>query len=143
VDKFAKSKSRMVTANFSDFEIRYLHQWNRLADPSDGLTHEIWANLVRVAEKLEEIRNILGVPLVITSWYRPLHYNHIIGGAKRSAHVEGLAVDFRTKGMSCDRARELLEPLLEDLGIRMERNPGSSWVHIDLRKPIGERYFLP
>lgn len=42
----------------------------------------------------DELREILGVPLVVLSGYRSSEYNREIGGAPGSYHVLGLAVDF-------------------------------------------------
>lgn len=53
------------------------------------------ANLARVADTLEQVRAALGnLPVVISSGYRCPALNTAIGGAKNSAHILGLAVDF-------------------------------------------------
>jgi len=72
-------------------------------------------------------------------------YNALVKGAPSSMHKKGLAVDFSVVGMSCDDVRVLLSMKLKELGIRMERNPGSNWVHVDLRPVVNDadRYFHP
>ena len=50
------------------------------------------------AGRMEKIRNIVGQPLTINSWYRSPNLNRIIGGSTTSAHRDGLAVDFAIKG---------------------------------------------
>jgi peptidoglycan hydrolase-like protein with peptidoglycan-binding domain len=50
-----------------------------------------------LAEKLQTVRDKLGVPLTITSGYRCLTHNNKIGGSKSSKHLYGLAADWRTK----------------------------------------------
>lgn len=50
------------------------------------------------ADRMEKIRNIVGQPLTINSWYRSPNLNRIIGGSTTSAHRDGLAVDFTIKG---------------------------------------------
>ena len=57
------------------------------------LTPEHHFNLQRVADKLEELRNILGCSIRINSGYRPASLNEAIGGSKTSAHIYGLAAD--------------------------------------------------
>ena len=42
---------------------------------------------------LDELRELVKEPLIITSSYRSVEYNRAIGGAKRSMHLKGKAVD--------------------------------------------------
>ena len=59
------------------------------------------ANLRRLCVLiLEPLREALGRPIRITSGYRSPRVNQIIGGAKNSAHVFGLAADIEIEGMS-------------------------------------------
>jgi hypothetical protein len=51
-------------------------------------------NLKYLAERLEAVRALLGVPLQITSGYRAPAVNAGIGGARDSQHCLGLAADF-------------------------------------------------
>lgn len=51
-------------------------------------------NLLMLAEGLERVRTILGMPMRINSGYRSPKLNTGIGGAKNSAHTEGRAADF-------------------------------------------------
>lgn len=53
-------------------------------------------NIEYAAKRLDEVRNLLGKPLSIQSWYRSEKVNKKAGGAPRSAHLQGLAIDFRT-----------------------------------------------
>lgn len=102
------------------------------------------ANLYRVAAALERVRVICGDrPIVIHSGLRTPEYNKKTGGAQKSAHLEGLAVDFHVVGMSCDDVRAELLAYLGMEGWRVEINPGANWVHLDLREPGfgGRRYF--
>lgn len=60
-------------------------------------THE--ANIINLAKELERVRRSLG-PLRITSWYRPEPWNSKAGGASRSQHLTGAAVDFMCKNLT-------------------------------------------
>jgi hypothetical protein len=55
---------------------------------------EIVVNLRRLAVVLEEVRALLDAPVLVSSGYRSVALNRAVGGAKNSAHVRGLAVDF-------------------------------------------------
>ena len=81
--------------------------------------------------------------MFITSWWRPKKYNDLIGGAKKSWHITGGACDFTCFGISADKIREILEPYLDDLDLRMEDLPGSNWVHLDDKETDGARFFRP
>jgi hypothetical protein len=51
-------------------------------------------NIPKTAVKLEKVRTLLGVPIIVSSWYRNPTLNAAIGGAKNSDHMYGRAVDF-------------------------------------------------
>jgi hypothetical protein len=115
------------------------------------------ANIIRMASVMDAVRELVDSPISVHVWIRPTssnipdndhngeNYNSLVGGASRSAHISGLACDFDVKGSTCDEIRALLEPKLEELGARMERKPGSGWVHLDVAPvpPGGHRYFTP
>lgn len=46
-------------------------------------------------DKLQRLRDRLGVPLIITSAYRSPEHNRAVGGAKNSYHMRGVAFDIR------------------------------------------------
>lgn len=52
------------------------------------------ANLQMLANTLEEIRELLGYPIKVSSAFRSQELNAVVGGAKNSAHLDGLAADF-------------------------------------------------
>ncbi len=47
------------------------------------------------AERLDEVRVALGVPILVSSWYRCADLNRAIGSKNTSQHILGEAVDFR------------------------------------------------
>lgn len=63
--------------------------------------HEIWPTryydrLFRLAYILETLRMSCGnYPIKVTSGYRSPEHNKLVGGAARSQHMQGRAVDFR------------------------------------------------
>ena len=54
-----------------------------------------YETLLRLVMILEQVRNRFGI-VRITSAYRTVAHNSAIGGASRSWHVKGRAVDFTT-----------------------------------------------
>jgi hypothetical protein len=47
-----------------------------------------------LAAILEEVRVVVGVPLIISSGYRCARLNVAVGGSANSAHIRGMAADF-------------------------------------------------
>ena len=45
--------------------------------------------------KLHDLRERLGIPMIITSAYRSPSHNRAVGGASRSKHMEAIAFDVR------------------------------------------------
>jgi hypothetical protein len=133
---------------FSVKEALWLPTWNRMADENDGLDDNIKNNLTTLFAQMDHVREFFACPIVVHCAFRPAAYNQLVGGAKSSPHMEGMAVDFHVSefndGPGCDKVRELLEPSLEALQMRMEKNPGGNWVHLDRREPgPGGRFFKP
>lgn len=125
--------------NFKWREALYLESMDMYALPEEDIAN----NIMATADKMQAIRNILGAPIHVTSWYRPQKYNEYIGSkSKKSYHIQGLACDFHVSGMLPDAVRELLLDFLVGLDIRMENLPGANWVHIDLGIPNNKRRFF-
>lgn len=86
-------------------------------------------NLRRVAEVLEQVRALVGEPVEISSGYRCPMLNLAVGGAKNSAHVQGLAADINVRGM----APRALAALIRDSEIQFDQLIyEGTWVHIGL-----------
>lgn len=64
--------------------------------PSDTVI----ANMVKTAAGLEEVRALLGEPMIINSWFRSLLLNRAIGSSDTSDHRQGWAVDFKCKSIA-------------------------------------------
>lgn len=141
-----------ISKYFTVSDALMLREWKRLANSDDGLTEEIKANILKTAAKMDAIREFLNKPILVKSWLRPPKYNVAIGGAAKSAHMDGLAIDWWTdqngdgqlNGDDCDELKKILMPKLREWGIRMEDNgKGARWIHIDLRPVKNLRFFKP
>jgi hypothetical protein len=141
--------SAKISNHFTVKEATYLPSWGVCHQPSD----EEKANICKQAEKMDMIRDFLGLPIKVHVWIRPgaancpgnehdgEDYNALVHGAPASAHKIGAATDWDC-GENCDDTRAKLLPKLEEFGIRMERRDGSNWVHNDYAAPHPNRYFL-
>ncbi len=128
-----------VTANFTVKEACWLPTWGKLHNP----TKREQEALQQTCALMEKIRTVLGRPISVHCMIRPTEYNKLIGGAKQSPHIKGLACDFSVEGLSCDDVRTWLLPFLDFWKARMEDKPGSNWVHVDLINTSGQRFFTP
>jgi zinc D-Ala-D-Ala carboxypeptidase len=57
-------------------------------------------NLQRLAEFLEDVRSVLGKPIIIDSGFRSPEVNQAVGSTSVSQHLRGCAADFRVHGMT-------------------------------------------
>lgn len=146
-----------ISKFFSVREALWLPTWNKLASAGDGLNKEAEDALVFLFEKMDVVREFIGIPIFVHVAYRPVAYNTEIGGAKDSAHIaragniaavdwSSVVVSDMSPGENCDTLRQAIEPMLEQWGLRCEENPpGSPWIHLDTM-PVpegGHRVFLP
>lgn len=131
-----------VSRYFTVKEMLWLPSWSRLATEADGLNDEVKANLIKLANVMDQVREYLGKPVRVHVTYRPEEYNRQIGGALRSAHTLGLAMDFDV-GEDCNETRQTLLPKLEEFNLRME-NINGQWVHLGADwQPGKSRFFKP
>lgn len=84
-----------LTPHFTRAELNY----------DSAPTATVRANLQRLAELLEDVRETLGVPLRVTSGYRSPATNAATAGASAtSQHLDGSAADVVPVGMALDVA---------------------------------------
>jgi uncharacterized protein YcbK (DUF882 family) len=93
--------------------------------------HKISKELV---DTLQKLRDELGEPLEITSGYRDPEHNKAIGGAPKSQHVLGNAVDLKCSNM--DKLYELCEKYFMAVGDGRK----IGFIHVDLRKNKQRRW---
>ena len=93
---------------------------------------EVVDNLNRLAYYLDGIRTKYGKPLTITSGFRSIQLNKVVGGVTNSQHTKGLAAD-----IVCDDMNKLFS-IIQETGdfdqLIMEHRTGSSsqWVHVSI-----------
>ena len=109
-------------------------------------------NLIEASNELwQPVRDYLGYPMVISSGYRSPKLNKAIGGAKNSAHLHGLAIDFVVPGFG--DTRKIIRALnqffkekniaFDQLILEYPNSPGS-WVHLGYKHSSGaqrKQYF--
>jgi len=89
------------------------------------------ANLVRLAEFLEKVKEVLGgKPIIVNSAFRSAEVNRAVGSSDKSQHRHGCACDFRVPGMTPDEVVKAI--LASDLTFDQCIREFNSWVHISI-----------
>ena len=89
-----------------------------------------------LAEKLQRIRDALGVPLKITSGYRCIVHNasKAVGGSRTSKHLYGFAADWRTLNRTVNPvALGIIAQAVGFGGIGIYWHPKAAMCHADTR----------
>jgi hypothetical protein len=99
--------------------------------------------LTKLAEMLERVRSLLGVPVVVTSAYRSPQVNAAVGGRTSSDHCKGMAADIvAPRYGNAYAVASAIAPHISTLGIGqllLEGIKGKQWVHLSIDpvdKPI-------
>ena len=88
-------------------------------------------NIIKAAGAMQEIRSQCGGrAITVNSWYRDPATNRRVGGASRSTHIQGHAVDFVVSGIPSFKVNQMLEKWW---GSRGGLASASSFTHIDCR----------
>lgn len=128
------------------------HFWLSEFESRDGAPTPggVLSNLRRLAPTLEVVRLESGGPLRVGSGYRSPAHNAAAGGAPRSLHLRGLAVDLRSDVLGAVDLHKLFRRLIArgaipdgglGLYMRPRRADGRerSWAHYDLGR-AGRRW---
>lgn len=90
-------------------------------------TSTVTANIIALANALEPIRERLGEPMIVQSWYRDPASNAAAGGVWNSNHLEGLACDWHALTLPMGDVRGWLDAEWQGgLGFY------GDWIHLDI-----------
>ena len=82
-------------------------------------------------EKLQDLRERIGRPLIVTSGYRCAEHNAAVGGVADSQHVQGTAADLRLpRGMVF---QDFLRECIAGGFNFVQGYPNQGFVHVDVR----------
>lgn len=94
------------------------------------------ANLTRLAGLLEQVRKVVGKPVLVNSAYRSKQVNDAVGSKDTSQHRLGCAADIRVSNMNPDQVcRAIIEFDIQfDQLIRefWDKDRGGGWTHISV-----------
>lgn len=100
-----------------------------------------WDLIPAFKDTLDAIREAYGKPIGLNGGARCKARNAAVKGAKRSAHIDGVAADLTYT----PELLKFIETNLERFNIWMEspKVTGTSRIHIDSRLRVGGRVFFP
>jgi len=93
-------------------------------------------NLMEIAQKMDEVRRLLGKPIYVSSGFRNPEVNKAVGGSATSDHVKGLAVDFTCPEFGT--VKEVFDAIRKS-ALRYDQiisEFDGSWVHIGFGKRL-------
>ena len=89
-----------------------------------------YKNLINLAVFLEQVRKLIGKPIIISSGFRCLEVNAAVGGRPNSDHLYGRAADTKVQSLTIKQYFKLLaDSDLQYDKIIIEFN---RWVHISI-----------
>lgn len=87
--------------------------------------------VLRTAKEMDRVRMLLNAPVIVSSWYRCLKLNKLVGGAYNSQHMRGEAVDFICPQFGSPR--DVVE-MLKGADVPYDQMiMEGTWVHISFR----------
>jgi len=90
--KYNRDENKQLTSNFNTSELQC----------KCGVCKEQLLDM-ELVNKLQELRNLVGKPIIVTSCYRDTDYNARIGGVSNSYHTQGKACDIYVEGLSVEQ----------------------------------------
>ena len=112
----------------SDVAVRY--DWENNPD-----ANEI-NNLTRLADLLEQVRTLIGKPVMINSAYRCKQVNDAVGSKDSSQHRIGCAADIRVPNMTPDEVVKAV--MASDIGYDQIIREFDRWTHISVPNTAGD-----
>ena len=110
-----------LTDNFTTQEVTRSETAQRLGI-DNSLSIEMLDNAYCFAKAvLQPLREHIGRPFIISSWYRCKALNEAVGGTHNSAHLKAQAVDFVIGGLSARQTYEIVLETLKTLHIPFDQ----------------------
>ncbi len=92
-------------------------------------------NVQKLANQLQTLRNVVGMPIKINSGYRCQDWNSKIGGVSSSQHTLGKASDIVIEDMTPQETFELIDLLInEGELLQGGLSAYATFTHYDIRK---------
>ena len=136
---------------FEPQELVSILHYNEFIDKNE--IYNLFTNELKAV--VVHIRESVGLPMTINNWHtygafqqRGYRDRTTTVGAPKSAHREGMAIDFDFRGITAERGRELIiQKAMKGLPYPIRIEEGVNWIHIDVRRVFTNdhkiNYFRP
>lgn len=139
---------QQITKNFTIKELTNTSYKELLAD-NIYYALDNWGNFRLLAFFAQEVRDLLGVPMIITSAVRCPALNAKVGSSNKSQHLTLQAIDFVPSKMTLQQAFDKIRKSDLQFGqLIIEKSNGKEWIHIsigkkrEVKKYDGKRYVI-
>jgi zinc D-Ala-D-Ala carboxypeptidase len=122
---------RQLSEHFRLSELVHSDTATRLGLPNEP-GPELAQDLVELADTLEQVRALLGVPLRVTSAFRAPAVNAAVGSSDKGAHPRARAADFFPVGMAVAAAIQRIVAS----SIPFDQLIAEGWIHLGTRHPV-------
>jgi len=127
-----------LSENFSLDEATFSETATRLGISNEPSLQQL-ENMKKAAEGMEAIRKLLGKPIRVSSWLRLSEVNKAIGGAPKSSHMDGWAIDFTCSGYGTPY--EVAKALKEsDIQVDQVIHEFGIWVHVSFAPEMRNQF---
>ena len=118
---------------------------NSISATTHGIKNEMNATQIESAKLLcenvfEPLRIYLNAPIKISSGFRSLQLNKIIGGSKTSQHTKGEAMDIKIGATGFNFIKDRLE--FDQLIWEFGNDDQPQWIHVSFKKGRNRKQIL-
>lgn len=136
-----------LSKNFTLEELTNSCTATRLCIDNTPTTIQVRNLQTLVTEVLQPLRDLIGLPIVISSGFRCKELNSQIGGADKSQHLMGQAADITIPGFSNIEIYDTIRQHLDYDQVILEHvpdhTPTKGWVHVSYScKELNRKQFL-
>lgn len=128
MEKVTHITPNFTLAELTASETAARHGWDNTPGPSE------LANLKRLADLLEQVRALLGKPVLVNSAFRSKRVNDAVGSKDTSQHRIGCAADIRVPGMTPDQVCRKI--IASGIAFHQVIREFDAWTHLSVPNTI-------
>lgn len=110
---------------------------------NNNVPYDLYDNMLASVVGMQKVRELLGKPCKINSWFRCSKLNELVGGQSGSHHKLCFAIDFVPVGMTLEEAvQKINDSNIPFDQLILERNKaGARWIHISFAPQMRRQCF--